>query len=121
MDGSKTTQVSSSTAMQNHIGEITRPTFIVGIQSPPTISTSNNVKGKGMQLGGKSHAIAAHVNLAVQLAEEAAASTTTLEGNLWGTDDLIDVNADEDDWGKWSLLHSKTKSNLVCKVALKPD
>jgi SCY1-like protein 1 len=91
--------------MQNHIGEITRPTFNAGTQSRP-ISTSNGVKGKGMQLGGKSHATTANASLADQLAEEAAASAT-LEGNPWGTDDLIDVNADEDDWGKWSLFFSK--------------
>jgi len=120
MDGSKAIQDSSSTTTQSHIGEITRPTFNVGTQSAATISTSNGVKGKGMQLGGKSHAITAHVNLADQLAEEAAASAT-LEENPWGTDDLIDVNADEDDWGKWSLLLSKMKNDLVCKVALKPD
>src|SRR5258708_31583130 len=117
MDGPKAIQDSSSTTTQNHIGEIARPTFNVGTQSAAMISTSNS---KGMQLGGKSHAITAHVNLADQLAEEAAASAT-LEGNPWGTDDLIDVNADEDDWGEWSLLHPKIKNDLVCKVALRPD
>jgi SCY1-like protein 1 len=106
MNGSNTTQVSSSITIQNHIGEITRPTFT---QSSPASSTSNGVKGKGMQLGAKSHVTAAaNASLADQLAEEAAASST-LEGNPWGTDDLIDVNADEDDWGKWSLFLLKNE------------
>lgn len=108
VDGSKITNESSSITTQNHIGEITRPTFNAGTQSSPVVSASNGVKGKGMQLGGKSHAITANASLADQLAEEAAASATP-EGNPWGTDDLIDVNAGEDDWGKWSPFLLKSE------------
>ena len=89
-------QATQGSSVTNHIGEITRPTFNVQTQS--SISTSNGVKGKGMQLGAT---ITANAILADQLAEEAAAGSTTLEGNLWGTDDLIDVNADDGDWGKF--------------------
>lgn len=101
VEGSKAQD--SSISVQNHIGEITRPTFHVSIQDSPTIfpSNSNGVKGKGMQLGGKSHVTASNANLADQLAEEVAASDILAE-NPWGTNDLIDVNADEDDWSTLS-------------------
>ena len=57
-------------------------------------------KAKGMQLGaGKVPAGIAAASLAVQLEEEAAAEEG-IDGNPWGTDDLIDINADEDDWSK---------------------
>jgi hypothetical protein len=40
--------------------------------------------------------------LAVQLEAEAAAE----EGNSWGIDDLIDIDADEDDWSRFSRRFS---------------
>ncbi|KAJ7072523.1 hypothetical protein C8F01DRAFT_1104261 [Mycena amicta] len=53
-------------------------------------------KSKSMQLGAhKVPASVATAALVEQLAEEAAAQD---EGNPWGNDDLIDVNADQDDW-----------------------
>ncbi|KAJ6602181.1 armadillo-type protein [Mycena sp. CBHHK59/15] len=56
-------------------------------------------KAKGMQLGAhKVPASVAAAALVEQLAAEAAAVES--EGNLWGNDDLIDVNADEDDWSR---------------------
>lgn len=59
--------------------------------SPGGPSTS---KAKGMQLGANKIPAA---TLAMQLEEEASASAG-VDGNPWGTDDLIDINADEDDW-----------------------
>jgi len=51
-----------------------------------------------MQLGAsKVPASVAAASLAAQLEEEAA-SEEGVEVNPWGTDDLIDINADEDDW-----------------------
>lgn len=52
-----------------------------------------------MQLGASKvpPSVAAAV-LAEQLAEEAAVSEG--DSNPWGNDDLIDVNADADDWSK---------------------
>jgi SCY1-like protein 1 len=53
-----------------------------------------------MQLGtNKVSASLATASLAAQLTEEAAAEEGT-DGNPWGTDDLIDINADQDDWSK---------------------
>lgn len=31
---------------------------------------------------------------------ETTETTTDLKKNPWGSDDLIDINADQDDWGK---------------------
>ncbi|KAJ7502830.1 armadillo-type protein [Mycena galericulata] len=73
----------------------TQPASLPGVKSgvsPPTAP-----KSKAMQLGAhKVPASVAAAALVEQLAEEAAAAEG--EGNPWGNDDLIDVNADEDDW-----------------------
>jgi len=54
-------------------------------------------KAKGMQLGSsKVAASVAATALAAQLQEEAEAE----ESNPWGTDDLLDINPDEDDWSQ---------------------
>lgn len=66
------------------------------LASPAFQSTS---RSKGMQLGASKvpPSVAAAV-LAEQLAEEVAVSEG--DSNPWGNDDLIDVNADADDWSK---------------------
>jgi len=57
-----------------------------------------------MQLGAsKAPASVAAASLAAQLEEEAAAEEG-VDGNPWGTDDLIDINADEDDWSEWVFV-----------------
>ena len=59
---------------------------------------SSASKTKGMQLEvSKGPASAAAGSLAAQWEEEAAAEEG-MQDNPWGTDDLIDINADEDDW-----------------------
>ncbi|KAJ6593650.1 hypothetical protein B0H19DRAFT_29582 [Mycena capillaripes] len=66
------------------------------------ISTPTRSKSKAMQLGAhKVPASVAAAALVEQLAEEAAAAEG--EGNPWGNDDLIDVNADDDDWS-WVFI-----------------
>ena len=52
-------------------------------------------KGKGLQLGPKSSSALAALALPGELAEEIAATETA---NAWGTDDLIDIHNDDDDW-----------------------
>jgi SCY1-like protein 1 len=77
------------------------------VSSPTTARPSNTGKGfgtpskaKGMQLGAsKIPTSVAAASLAAQLEEEAAAEDG-IDGNPWGTDDLIDVNADEGDWSE---------------------
>ncbi|KAJ2931247.1 hypothetical protein H1R20_g5851, partial [Candolleomyces eurysporus] len=62
-------------------------------------------KSKAMQLGMKSPGGLPSHSLADDLAEEIAASETA---NPWGTDDLIDVNADEDDWSAFETAPVST-------------
>lgn len=50
---------------------------------------------KGLQLGSKSSGALATASLPSELAEEIAATETA---NAWGTDDLIDIQNDDDDW-----------------------
>lgn len=68
--------------------------------------SSSATKGKGMQLGG--HKVISASNVASDWAEEAAAEAEAEEEashhNPWGTDDLMDVNADQDDWSKDTLM-----------------
>jgi len=95
---------SAPSATTNHIGEITRPTFTPVQSSPAMPLTNGTSKGKGLQLGANKVPSSVSMGmLADQLAEEAAA-TASLEGNPWGTEDLMDVNADEDDWSELAAL-----------------
>ena len=61
-------------------------------------------KSKAMQLGVKSPGLPPH-GLADDLADEIAANEAA---NPWGTDDLIDVNADEDDWSAFETAPIST-------------
>ena len=71
--------------------------------SGPTRALTSASKGKGMQLGATK--VPTGVSSVPDWAEEAAAelesSTST---NPWGNDDLMDVNADEDDWSASASL-----------------
>ncbi|KAJ7287403.1 armadillo-type protein [Mycena rebaudengoi] len=78
----------------------------IGSASKSGISTPT-AKSKGMQLGAhKLPASVAAAALVEQLAEEAAAAET--EGNPWGDDDLMDVNADDDDWSAFETAKPAT-------------
>lgn len=66
----------------------------------PPLSLSNTSpsedgrsKPKGMQLGG-------HVSSTLSYAAEWAAEAEVETSNPWGSDDLMDVNADQDDWSE---------------------
>jgi SCY1-like protein 1 len=58
--------------------------------------------GKGLQLG--TNKATAGIILAAQLAEEAAARED-VDNNAWGPGDLMDVNADQDDWSQWPTFY----------------
>jgi len=51
-------------------------------------------------------------SLVDKLAEEAA-EFATVEGNPWGSDDLIDINADADDWGAFESGPTSAGPNLT--------
>jgi len=57
----------------------------------PPPSEVGGSKPKGMQLGG-------HVSSTLSHAAEWAAEAEVGTSNPWGNDDLMDVNADQDDW-----------------------
>ncbi len=74
--------------------------------STPDVKPKSGLNGstgkvKGMQLGASKVPLSSHVT--ADWAEEAAAEAEAEESghaNPWGTDDLMDVNADQDDWSK---------------------
>ena len=61
--------------------------------------------GGGMKLGGTANKAGGVKGKTANTALEEVMGDWDDEGveNAWGTDDLIDVNADEDDWGEFSL------------------
>ncbi|KAJ3569627.1 hypothetical protein NP233_g4935 [Leucocoprinus birnbaumii] len=95
-----------------NIGELPTKPFSTPTTSPPlpasTSSSSVKGTGKGLQLGGKARASNtsdAIADFARELEDEinmpGGSGAWGLGGggdNPWGNDDLMDVNADEDDW-----------------------
>jgi len=64
-----------------------------------SVISSSTSKAKGMQLGAnKVPTSISASNMAPDWAQEAAAEADNIQTNPWGNDDLIDVNADQDDW-----------------------
>lgn len=96
--------------LSTHAPDI-QSTILGGVKSG--MSTPTAYKSKAMQLGAhKVPASVAAAALVEQLAEEAAAAES--EGNPWGNDDLIDVNADEDDWSLSFLLRDLISCLSMC-------
>ncbi|KAF6760083.1 other/SCY1 protein kinase [Ephemerocybe angulata] len=83
----------------------------VSFSAPPTPALERPMtsKVKAMQLGSKSSSALPTHTLADELAEEISAAETA---NAWGSDDLIDVNADADDWTSGSTMSSSSLSSL---------
>lgn len=79
-------------------GVSTRPT-VVNTFGRTTTSPSLSGTSGGMKLGGAKKTPGK--SLADQLAGEWEEEDG---GNAWGTDDLIDVNADDDDWCTYFLF-----------------
>lgn len=67
-------------------------------QIPSSRAFGSASKTKGMQLGASKAPASTH--MPAEWAEEAAAEA---EAEPWGTDDLMDVNADQDDWSERSV------------------
>lgn len=67
-----------------------------------------------MQLGGNKQSSASKTAaLAAELVGEAEGEAT----NAWGTDDLMDVNADEDDWSAFATAPVAASSSRKATVA----
>jgi len=114
----------SASSMRSNIGEIPRPTFSKPVHSFHTLPGFNGTpKTKGMQLGANKTATKLTLGgLPTELADEVAFAEdnpwptsssssrprdepghSNTRHNSWGTDDLIDVNADEDDWSEFNI------------------
>jgi SCY1-like protein 1 len=63
-------------------------------------SGSGGSSGSGMKLGGAKKSAGPSSLVAEVIADEWADGDGDAVENAWGTDDLIDVNADADDWGE---------------------
>ncbi|KAL1942784.1 hypothetical protein VTO73DRAFT_5024 [Trametes versicolor] len=61
-----------------------------------TTASAATSRSKGMQLGATK--VPSNISSIPDWAEEAAAAVETQGASPWGNDDLMDVNADEDDW-----------------------
>ena len=83
-----------------HIGELTRPSFAkttLSSQSVPSVQEPS--RAKAMQLGS------GRVPVTDTIVSDLLAETTSpsvMEANPWGSD-LMDVNADADDWSTLNL------------------
>lgn len=95
--------------LSSHIGELSRPTFSKSALSSEALPATSSSKGKAMQLGANK--MPGLGMLANELAEEALAGDdpwdtgkagpkSAFSNNPWGSEDLIDVNADDDDWSE---------------------
>ena len=72
---------------------------IITTSSGPSQTVSSTQKNGAMQLGKRDTIFTAvPAALVAELTEEAA--TEEADSNPWGTDDLIDINADQDDWSE---------------------
>ena len=72
------------------------------LPSSPTLYPTPPTRALDL-VGRKLSSNRAAATLAEQLTEEAAMDVNS---NPWGNDDLIDINADQDDWGMYKLLVS---------------
>lgn len=87
---------------------------VIPTRSTPTATAS---RVKGMQLGANKVPVGAtSAALVAQLAEEVAAEGND-DVNPWGSDDLMDVNADQDDWSKYRGYLVTQKQLLMCSHA----
>ncbi|CDO75531.1 hypothetical protein BN946_scf184871.g12 [Trametes cinnabarina] len=72
----------------------------VPTRSMTTATTGGSSKSKGMQLGATKVPTSAASSIPDWAEEAAAEIESSQSSNPWGNDDLMDVNADEDDWSE---------------------
>ena len=92
-------------SLSNSNGEIL-PSHSASFQSSPAVARPQGAaKGNVLRLGANK--VSSSIDIDSLVAEETAEFATN-EGNPWGSDDLIDINADAEDWG---MLASFSKRN----------
>lgn len=112
---------------------ISFPSLSSTLSTPDSIPTTHlngsTSKAKGMQLGATKLPVGLRPH--GDWAEEAAAEAEAEEAggaNPWGTDDLMDVNADQDDWSELNYwqecprgaklhdkVHSRVRRHRACR------
>lgn len=115
-------------AEDSHIGNLRPGLFVAStsaanstVSSPVVPAFNRPVKSissqsKGLQLSATKSSGAAAAALVKQLAEEADAEDTNLDSNPWGSDDLIDVNADDDDWSEIAVAFHDLIQSLIHEI-----
>lgn len=73
-------------------------------------------KGKGLQLGANKQPYRGVSDLAAELEREAAAGMGDAWGDERGEEDLMDVNADADDWSKFGSSSYLVGSDRNCLI-----
>lgn len=86
-----------------------RPTSQQGGNRPASALGSSKLGGAGMRLGGSTSAAKSGggSSLVDALAGEFEEDGDEV-ANAWGQGDLMDVNADADDWSEWSAVACQT-------------
>ena len=86
-------------SFSNNNGE-NLPSHFASFQSSPAVASPQGAaKGNVLRLGANKASSSIAIDSLVNKLAEEAAEFATIEGNPWGSDDLIDMNADDDDWG----------------------
>ena len=85
-------------SLSNSNGEILQP-HSASFKSPVVATFQGAPKGNVLRLGANKASSGIVIDSLVNKLAEEAAESATIEGNPWGSDDLIDINADADDWG----------------------
>lgn len=97
----------STKPLSNGDGEIL-PSHFASFQSSPAVASPQGAaKGNVLRLGANKASSSIAIDSLVNKLAEEAAEFTTIEGNPWGSDDLIDMNADADDWGMLASFSEK--------------
>ena len=99
--------------LSNHNGEVS-PSHFASFQSSAVTTPQGAAKGNALRLGAnKASSSLAIDSLVNKLAEEAAESVT----NPWGSDNLIDMNADADDWGMFASSSNENVNRFFAEGA----
>ena len=117
----RTTSAPPTKSLSNSNGDILQ-SHSASFQSSPAVANSQAAKGNALRLGANKASSSIAIDSLVDKLADEAAEFATIEGNPWGSDDLIDINADADDWGMLASF-SKRKmgvNGFFLKVPLNP-
>jgi SCY1-like protein 1 len=93
----RSTSAPPTQSLNNHNGEVP-PSHLASFQSI-IASSQETAKGNVLRLGANKASSSIAIDSLVNKLTEEATESANIEVNPWGSDDLIDMNADADDWG----------------------